>query len=81
MLDHMMRQGYVSKESDPADQRLIRIYLTPAGRERADDLERRARAVWAEVVGAVPDDQVDEVLRGLRAMHAALTASDSSSGQ
>lgn len=76
MLDHMVQHGYVSKETDPADQRLLRIYLTPAGREMAEDLERRVRRVWAEVVEAVPESQVDEVLRGLRAMHAAVTASD-----
>lgn len=74
MLDYMVQQGYASKESDPADQRLLRIYLTPAGREMAEELQRRARRVWAEIVEAVPEEQVDEVLRGLRAMHAALTA-------
>jgi DNA-binding MarR family transcriptional regulator len=76
MLEQMVRQGYVSKESDPSDQRLLRIYLTPAGRETVENLERRAHTVWAGVIQAIPESQVDDVLRGIRAMHAALAGSN-----
>ena len=38
MLSTMEKAGLVERRADEADQRLTRVYLTPAGRERSDEM-------------------------------------------
>jgi len=40
MIRRMERAGFVERCSDPADQRVSRVYLTPAGRAIRVDVER-----------------------------------------
>ncbi len=47
MLKRMERSGTVAREPDPADQRVTRVRLTPAGR----DLERRLTTILASRIG------------------------------
>lgn len=44
-LQRMESAGLVARKTDPADQRVSRVYLTPRGREA----RARAEAVWNEV--------------------------------
>jgi len=51
MLKRMEKNGTISREDDPADQRITRVRLTRRGRELDDEL----RGVLAERVGALLD--------------------------
>jgi MarR family transcriptional regulator, organic hydroperoxide resistance regulator len=63
MLQAMQKSGAVERRPDAADQRLTRVFLTPAGR----DLERQMRAVVAEFVnetiGVLPENDRRELAR------------------
>lgn len=71
-VDQLVRQGYVEKRPDPADQRLLRVYMTQSGSGIMAELEARARTVWTEVLDGVPERELDEVARGLQILLAAL---------
>jgi DNA-binding MarR family transcriptional regulator len=50
-IDRMVRDGYVTRESDKADGRISRIHLTDLGRSLRDRLVPRAVAVNAKTLG------------------------------
>jgi MarR family transcriptional regulator for hemolysin len=81
LVDQLIQQGYLEKRPDPADQRLIRIYPTQASLDMKAALESRARAIWAEVLADLPQAQVDEVVRGLQILRAALERSQTETGE
>lgn len=74
-LDQLVQQGRVSKRSDPADQRLLRVYLTGEGEGAMSDMEAKAYAVWSSIFEAVPEEQVVELVRGLQVVKDALQRS------
>jgi MarR family transcriptional regulator, organic hydroperoxide resistance regulator len=63
MLRSMDKAGLVRRLQDAADQRLTRVFVTPAGR----DLEARLRAVAAtyvnDTIGRLPEDDRRELAR------------------
>lgn len=65
-VDHLACRGYVRKESDPADQRLIRLFATPAAESALDRTGRNLRAAWQAVVADVPEEQLAALEQGLR---------------
>ena len=66
MLKRMERSGTIAREADPADQRVTRVHLTPAGR----DLEHRLSTVVASRLGRILDTMAerdrDDLARLLR---------------
>jgi DNA-binding MarR family transcriptional regulator len=50
-LDQMVRRGLVTRRSDPADGRRVRVYLSDRGRELAEVLVAEATAHEAAVLG------------------------------
>jgi len=71
-VDQLARDGYLEKQPDPSDHRLIRLYATPAGRGRVAETEVLVRRAWDEALANVPEEQLDEVVRGLRTLLKAL---------
>jgi len=65
-VDHLACRGYVRKESDPADQRLIRLYVTPAAESALDRTDRNLCAAWQSVLSDVPEEHLAAVEQGLR---------------
>ena len=61
MLKRMERSGTITREPDPADQRVTRVRLTPAGR----DLERRLSTVLACRIGQLLDSMPEADRRDL----------------
>ncbi|HEY3365163.1 MAG TPA: MarR family transcriptional regulator [Symbiobacteriaceae bacterium] len=72
MLEQLFRMGYIEKRSDPADQRLLRIYPTPAVAEIKAAMEARFKEVWAVVMDEIPEGQLADVARGFQILLAAL---------
>lgn len=61
-------RGWIRRERDPADNRLMRVYLTDEGRARTSGLADRAMALERRLTRALSDEQA----RGLRRMLGAL---------
>lgn len=72
MVEQLVRQGYVEKRTDPADQRLVRVYVTQSAADTMAEMEARAQDAWSGVVAEVPEGQLADVARGLRILVAAL---------
>ena len=72
MLTAMERSGLVERRPDAADQRLTRVYLTEAGRER----EREMGLAVGEYVNAtfatLPEDERRELVRLLGKLRASI---------
>jgi DNA-binding MarR family transcriptional regulator len=62
MIQRMEEAGFVERRPDPRDQRVSRVYLTPAGRE----IQQRVFEVWQQLEKDTLGDLVDEERAVLR---------------
>jgi MarR family transcriptional regulator, transcriptional regulator for hemolysin len=65
LLDRLVEHGLVQRRSDPKDRRANRLFLTPAGRKLANDLDSLRDAIAAEVLQGLSDDTIKTSLKGL----------------
>ena len=63
-------EGWIARRRDPADNRLMRVYLTERGRARADGLAERLAAVERRLTRDLGDRQVEELRAMLRTLEA-----------
>ena len=54
LLDRLVEHGLVERRSDPRDRRANRLFLTPSGRQLADDLDSLRDAIATDVLQGVP---------------------------
>ncbi|MDP3073744.1 MAG: MarR family transcriptional regulator [Opitutaceae bacterium] len=71
LLDRMGEAGWVRRQDDPADRRVYRVTLTPAGRKLWTRVEPRYRAVVAQVVGGLTAAQRAQCLASLQRLEQA----------
>lgn len=76
-MEELVRQGYVEKRTDQADQRLVLVYVTAAGESRLSEMEACAKNVLAGIMDEVPEGEWEDVLRGLRTLRGALEKANS----
>jgi DNA-binding MarR family transcriptional regulator len=60
LLDRMEKAGWVRRDDDPADRRVYRVTLTPAGRKLWLKVEPRYHAVVAQVTRGITAKQMTE---------------------
>lgn len=65
-------RGWVEKRADDADQRLVRLYLTPIATKDLELIRRNIRERLNALVTDVSDEQVNELIRGLEDIKAAI---------
>jgi DNA-binding MarR family transcriptional regulator len=66
LLDRLVEHGLVERRSDPRDRRANRLFLTPAGRQLADDLDGLRDAIATDVLQGVPAAAIETSLKTLR---------------
>ncbi|MBL9201092.1 MAG: MarR family transcriptional regulator [Opitutaceae bacterium] len=71
LLDRMGAAGWVRRRDDPADRRVYRVTLTPAGRRLWARVEPRYRAVAGQVAGGLTAAARAQCLGALRHMEQA----------
>lgn len=71
LIDQFSKDGYVEKHSDPADQRVIRLYLTAAGARLIQEHHERAHAIWAMVLRELPESDLEQLGSFLQTLCAA----------
>lgn len=64
-------RGWIHRERDPADNRLMRVYLTARGRERAEGLRERIAAVERHLTRDLGDRRTRELCAMLRTLEGA----------
>jgi DNA-binding MarR family transcriptional regulator len=60
---HVAERGWIERSPDPADKRSRILHLTPAGRDRMDELTRRTCDMLAERLSDWTDDEVEQLTR------------------
>jgi len=71
LVDRLVRQGYLRREDDAQDRRLVRHQLTERGLATVTDLERDGRALLEAVFERLDADAVEDLIRGLELLTAA----------
>lgn len=66
LLDRLVEHGLVERRSDPRDRRANRLFLTPAGRQLANDLDSLRDSIATDVLQGVPAATVETSLKALR---------------
>jgi DNA-binding MarR family transcriptional regulator len=66
LLDRLVEHGLVERRSDPRDRRANRLFLTPSGRQLADDLDSLRDAIATDVLQGVPPAAIETSLKTLR---------------
>lgn len=72
MVQALERSGAVARRPDPDDQRLTRVYLTPGGRELADEIHGVAADYVNATIGTLPEDDRRELARLLEELAASI---------
>ena len=71
LLDRMQKAGWVQRADDPADRRVYRVTLTPAGRKLWAKVEPRYHEVVAQVTRSISKRQMSECIDLLHRLAAA----------
>jgi DNA-binding MarR family transcriptional regulator len=71
-VDRLEADGLVSRERDTADRRVVRVALTPEGRETVDRRVAAWQAEWAGDLAALPEEDLVVTARTLAAIAAAI---------
>lgn len=72
LVTRMTRAGLLTKERNAADQRAVRVTLTPRGREVLKKRRRAAKAFYSELLGARPVNEQQALFSALETVLARL---------
>lgn len=80
LVEQLMRRGWLTRVTDPADARAYRLALTDHGRAAATRTDRASRGRFAQILAQVAPDQRSQVVRALGLLSAAMAADPSDDG-
>lgn len=80
LLDRMEREALVERRPDPADRRVSRVFLTPAGRALHGDLLPIVNAVIEQALQEVDEATLGALRQGLKHIHQNLAGAPVGSG-
>ncbi len=76
IVDRLVRQELVQRETDHGDRRLVRHHLSAKGARTVEELERRGRARMSEVMDRLSVPQLERLVLALDDLTAALEAQE-----
>jgi len=76
IVDRLVRQGLIRRETDDGDRRLVRHYLSTSGASTVEELERSGRARMDEVMDRLSAHQLERLVSALEDLTAALDAQE-----
>jgi DNA-binding MarR family transcriptional regulator len=62
-------RGWLRRERDPQDNRLMRVYLTDKGREQAEILPKRAAELEQRLTSQISEKELTEIRNILQILH------------
>jgi DNA-binding MarR family transcriptional regulator len=65
LVHRLQERGWVTRDGDPEDGRVVIVRLTPAGEERLGALRAEYRALVHEEMAALPDADVETLARAI----------------
>lgn len=76
MIDQMEENGWVSRQRDSADRRIVRLTLTDAGREAAVAAKRKVITCWNGFLADWSDAEVADLVATLQRLRRTMEDSD-----
>ena len=74
IMDRLVGNDLVRRQADDGDRRLVRHYLTAAGRRTVEEVERTGRARMNIIFGRLQPEQLERLVMALRDLLAAAEA-------
>ena len=71
MCDRLVRKGLITRHRARSDRRIVRVSITPAGRDVANEVTRRRRVFIAGILSKLPAQQRRKVTAALQVFAAA----------
>ena len=68
LVEQLVRRGYVSRQTDPADRRRVALAVTAMGAKRLRELRQGSDEIMHEWLAALTGDDRDALARGLGAL-------------
>jgi DNA-binding MarR family transcriptional regulator len=69
-VDVLVRRGWVSRESDPADRRQVILQLTDAGEAAHAEMDRHAEDSLTRLIEELDDTEREKLFEGMQVLHA-----------
>ena len=76
IVDRLVRQGLIRRETDDGDRRLVRHYLSASGASTVEELERSGRARMNEVMDRLSAPQLERLVAALEDLTTAQAAQE-----
>ncbi len=76
IVDRLVRQGLIRRETDHGDRRLVRHYLSASGDRTLDEIMRTGRARMSAVIDRLSAPQLERLVAALEDLTAALEAQE-----
>lgn len=78
VVDQMVQEGYIARDHDPSDRRVVYAVLTEKGlAERKRSWESYSRLIWQHFARYLNDAEADQVAQILQQVRARLTDAES----
>jgi DNA-binding MarR family transcriptional regulator len=71
IIDRMEKRGLVERRHSTEDRRVVRVHPTAAGEHVFRDMAEHRRGMLARVLDELSEDELQALLVGMRAIHAA----------
>lgn len=68
VVNRLQERGWVSREPDPTDRRVVRVVLTSAGADTFGQLQSEYRALLREQMAQLSDDEVEVLARAVHVL-------------
>ncbi|MEO1619740.1 MAG: MarR family transcriptional regulator, partial [Cyanobacteria bacterium J06632_3] len=75
LVSSLDRRGWIRRDRNPADRRIVEIQLTDAGKQTAAALSAARQAKFNKVLSAIPTDRQDDVIDALNILVEAIRES------
>jgi MarR family transcriptional regulator for hemolysin len=72
-LDRMEEAGWITRQPDPTDRRVRRIYMTAKAQDVLDHVRELSRDIYAEALKGIAPDTRDQLMTGLAQLRANLS--------
>ena len=81
LLDKIEKAGFIRRERNSADQRVVRLYLTEAGEKALEKAPQPLTGILTHALGQLPDEALARLNQDLAALIAQMGATDTGDAQ
>ena len=71
-VDQLTQQGWLRKEPDPLDQRLLRVYKNDCSSDEMAKMQMLVHEAWSRILPDIRQDQLEGIVDSLRLLLEAL---------